>query len=122
MITFNTSNYFIPVQYSKPPPHFKLETFFYHLIGQEKRYLASASRDRLIHVFDVKQDHSFQQTLDDHSSSITAVRFVQSGANLQMISCGADKSIIFRKAAFVRNFVIRLFLHNSFFGFSRKHD
>ncbi|GFT22246.1 mitogen-activated protein kinase-binding protein 1 [Nephila pilipes] len=68
--------------------------------GQEKRYLASASRDRLIHVFDVKQDHSFQQTLDDHSSSITAVRFVQNEGSLQMISCGADKSIIFRKATF----------------------
>ncbi|GBL94462.1 Mitogen-activated protein kinase-binding protein 1 [Araneus ventricosus] len=68
--------------------------------GQEKRYLASASRDRLIHVFDVNQDHTFQQTLDDHSSSITAVRFVQSEDSLQMISCGADKSIIFRKATF----------------------
>lgn len=71
------------------------------LIGQEKKYLSSASRDRLIHVFDVKQDYTFQQTLDDHSSSITAVRFVQNGGALQMISCGADKSIIFRKAAFV---------------------
>ncbi|GIY21089.1 mitogen-activated protein kinase-binding protein 1 [Caerostris extrusa] len=68
--------------------------------GQQKRYLASASRDRLIHVFDVKQDHSFQQTLDDHSSSITAVRFVQCEDSLQMISCGADKSIIFRRATF----------------------
>ncbi|GIY86657.1 hypothetical protein CDAR_468181 [Caerostris darwini] len=70
------------------------------IAGQEKRYLASASRDRLIHVFDVKQDHSFQQTLDDHSSSITAVRFVQCEDSLQMISCGADKSIIFRRATF----------------------
>ncbi|XP_042907111.1 mitogen-activated protein kinase-binding protein 1 isoform X2 [Parasteatoda tepidariorum] len=68
--------------------------------GQETRYLASASRDRLIHVFDVKQDYAFQQTLDDHSSSITAVRFVQNEDTLQMISCGADKSIIFRKATY----------------------
>ncbi|XP_076314517.1 mitogen-activated protein kinase-binding protein 1-like isoform X4 [Tachypleus tridentatus] len=65
-----------------------------------RRYLASASRDRLIHVFDVNQDYSFQQTLDDHSSSITAVRFVQNTSQLQMISCGADKSIIFRRAQF----------------------
>ncbi|EEC11682.1 WD-repeat protein, putative [Ixodes scapularis] len=58
-----------------------------------------ACRDRFVHVFDVEREYQFQQTLDDHSSSITAVRFVQGpGSQLQMISCGADKSIIFRKA------------------------
>lgn len=63
------------------------------------RLLASGSRDRFVHVFDVDREYAFQQTLDDHSSSITAVRFVQGpGSQLQMISCGADKSIIFRKA------------------------
>lgn len=63
------------------------------------RLLASGSRDRFVHVFDVEREYQFQQTLDDHSSSITAVRFVQGpGSQLQMISCGADKSIIFRKA------------------------
>lgn len=36
--------------------------------------MASASRDRLLHVFDVKHGYEFLQTLDDHSSSITAVR------------------------------------------------
>ncbi|CAM1318924.1 WDR62 (predicted) [Pycnogonum litorale] len=64
-------------------------------------YLASASRDRLIHVFDVDRDYAFLQTLDDHSSSITAVRFLQCQGNLMMLSCGADKSIIFRTAQFV---------------------
>lgn len=43
--------------------------------------LASASRDRLIHVFNVNRDYSFINTLDDHSSSITAVRFLQSHNN-----------------------------------------
>ena len=51
--------------------------------------LASASRDRLIHVFNMSRDYSFLTTLDDHSSSITAVRFLQPGlnpsANPQMI-------------------------------------
>lgn len=75
------------LEYSKP-------------FGTDYRYLASASRDRLIHVFDVNQDYGFQQTLDDHSSSITAVRFVQNHNQLQMISCAADKSIIFRRAQF----------------------
>ncbi|XP_042204556.1 mitogen-activated protein kinase-binding protein 1-like isoform X9 [Homarus americanus] len=62
------------------------------------RFLASASRDRLIHVFAVDQDYSFVQTLDDHSSAITSVRFYQSQGALQMVSCSADRSIIFRSA------------------------
>ncbi|CAN8009058.1 unnamed protein product [Ixodes pacificus] len=76
------------------------------------RLLASGSRDRFVHVFDVEREYQFQQTLDDHSSSITAVRFVQGpGSQLQMISCGADKSIIFRKAQ----------LQGSQLTFTRKH-
>ena len=63
-----------------------------------KSLMASASRDRLIHIFDVNQQYSFLQTMDDHSSSITAVKFVcGQSKKLQMISCGADKSLIFRK-------------------------
>ncbi|KAE8751323.1 hypothetical protein FOCC_FOCC001894 [Frankliniella occidentalis] len=61
------------------------------------KLLASASRDRLIHVFSVEEDYNFVQTLDDHSSSITAVRFLNAHRQLQMVSCGADKSIIFRQ-------------------------
>uniref|UniRef100_A0A8D1LTV7 WD repeat-containing protein 62 n=1 Tax=Sus scrofa TaxID=9823 RepID=A0A8D1LTV7_PIG len=59
--------------------------------------LASASRDRLIHVLNVEKNYSLEQTLDDHSSSITAVKFTGS-RDIQMISCGADKSIYFRSA------------------------
>lgn len=62
----------------------------------DRKMLASASRDRLIHVFDVEQSYRILQTLDDHSSSITSVKFIGAGNAFQMISCGADKSIIFR--------------------------
>ncbi|XP_072381673.1 mitogen-activated protein kinase-binding protein 1 isoform X10 [Diabrotica undecimpunctata] len=65
--------------------------------------MASASRDRLIHVFDMKDGYEFLQTLDDHSSSITAVRFLHHGGNTQMISCGADKSLIFRSLGELNN-------------------
>lgn len=71
----------------------------------KRRLLASASRDRLIHIFDVEQDYQILQTLDDHSSSITSVRFVGAGLDFTMISCGADKSIIFRQ--FQHNFFNR---------------
>ncbi|KAJ3349346.1 hypothetical protein HDU91_006398 [Kappamyces sp. JEL0680] len=61
--------------------------------------LASASRDRLIHVFDASsRDNSYPfeliQTLDDHSSTLTAMMFSDSGSKL--VSCGADKAIVFR--------------------------
>ncbi|RIB24622.1 WD40-repeat-containing domain protein, partial [Gigaspora rosea] len=56
--------------------------------------IATASRDRILHVFDVNNNFKLIQTLDDHSSSITAIKFTNDGGKL--ISCGADKSIIFR--------------------------
>uniref|UniRef100_H3AH62 Mitogen-activated protein kinase binding protein 1 n=1 Tax=Latimeria chalumnae TaxID=7897 RepID=H3AH62_LATCH len=58
--------------------------------------LASASRDRLIHVLDAGNDYSLQQTLDEHSSSITAVKFAANDGKVRLISCGADKSVYFR--------------------------
>ncbi|XP_059616871.1 mitogen-activated protein kinase-binding protein 1 isoform X2 [Phlebotomus argentipes] len=62
----------------------------------ERKLLGSASRDRLIHIFDVEQGYKILQTLDDHSSSITSIKFIGCDMNFQMISCGADKAIIFR--------------------------
>lgn len=62
--------------------------------------LVSASRDRFIHIYDVHRQYSCIQNIDDHSSSITSVKFVcnkNNPNNLQLISCGADKSLIFRK-------------------------
>ena len=60
-------------------------------------YLASGSRDRLIHLFDVKNKFEFLTTLEDHSSCVTAVRFLSPAASeWKLVSCGADKSIITR--------------------------
>ncbi|KAG9319939.1 hypothetical protein KVV02_003067 [Mortierella alpina] len=56
--------------------------------------VATAGRDRLLHVFDVMNDFALVQTLDDHSSSITCIQFTADGS--RMMSCGADKCIIFR--------------------------
>ncbi|XP_076129338.1 mitogen-activated protein kinase-binding protein 1-like [Alosa pseudoharengus] len=62
------------------------------------RLLATAGRDRLIHVLNAEEDYSLLQTLDEHSSSITAVRFAAADGKVKMISCGADKSVYFRTA------------------------
>ncbi|UJR30309.1 hypothetical protein I4U23_017846 [Adineta vaga] len=61
-------------------------------------FLASSSRDRFVHIFDVTKDYQLVITLDDHSAAITAVRFTYSSitSTLQLISCSADKSLIFR--------------------------
>jgi WD40 repeat protein len=62
--------------------------------------LASSSRDRLIHIFDARKNYELIQTLDDHSAAITATRFCYNQIEKQfyLISCGSDKSIIFRCA------------------------
>ncbi|XP_061762005.1 mitogen-activated protein kinase-binding protein 1 isoform X2 [Nerophis ophidion] len=59
-------------------------------------FLATAGRDRLIHVLDAAADYRLVQTLDEHSSSITAVKFAANGGKVRLISCGADKSVYFR--------------------------
>ncbi|KAF9165960.1 hypothetical protein DFQ26_009010 [Actinomortierella ambigua] len=57
-------------------------------------YVATAGRDRLLHVFDINDGFRLVQTLDDHSSSITCLRLSPDGSTL--VSGGADKSIVFR--------------------------
>ncbi|KAI9282726.1 WD40-repeat-containing domain protein [Sporodiniella umbellata] len=60
----------------------------------EQHLIATGSRDRLLHIFDLRDDCQLVQSLDDHSSSITAVKFSNNAT--QLISSGADKGIIFR--------------------------
>eukprot|EP00116_Pleurobrachia_bachei_P002650 sb/3462912/ len=62
------------------------------------QYLASASRDRLIHIFDINDEFNLVQTIADHSAIVTSVKFVEKpgDAGLYMLSCSADKSVRFR--------------------------
>uniref|UniRef100_A0A3B5MC89 WD repeat domain 62 n=1 Tax=Xiphophorus couchianus TaxID=32473 RepID=A0A3B5MC89_9TELE len=62
------------------------------------KLLASASRDRLIHIFNQEKNYNLQQTLNDHSASITAVKFTGQSPEVQLVSCGADKSIYVQTA------------------------
>eukprot|EP00105_Crassostrea_gigas_P045885 XP_019930033.1 PREDICTED: mitogen-activated protein kinase-binding protein 1 isoform X2 [Crassostrea gigas] len=66
--------------------------------------LASSSRDRLIHVFDVEQRYGLLQTLDDHSSSVTAIKFTENDGQIKMLSSSADKSVLFRNAQMTPTF------------------
>lgn len=82
--------------------------------------LASSSRDRFVHVFDTSKEYQLVATLDDHSAAITAVRFTFSSitSNLQLISCSADKSLIFRSISKVGN-LDRKFLFEPDLSFDR---
>jgi WD40 repeat protein len=69
-------------------------TISYSSNRQDELMLATGGRDRLIHIFDANDNYNILTTLDDHSSSITSLKFVVEGTKL--LSCGADKSVIFR--------------------------
>ena len=64
--------------------------------------LASGSRDRLIHVYCGGEEYKAVNTLEGHSSSIVAVKFAfdpdetDEVKRLKLLSCGFDKTIIYR--------------------------
>ncbi|KAL3117227.1 hypothetical protein niasHT_007630 [Heterodera trifolii] len=66
--------------------------------------LASGSRDRLIHLFDVDQLYAHLLTISDHSSSISALRFNISNQNLfQLVTFGTDKLVVVRQLMLTDN-------------------
>mmetsp|Transcript_8234 Transcript_8234/g.34566 ORF Transcript_8234/g.34566 Transcript_8234/m.34566 type:complete len:1256 (-) Transcript_8234:111-3878(-) len=71
--------------------------------GVSGQLLATGSRDRLIHIFREggAENYELASTLDDHSSSITKVKFVTNEAtgDVSLLSCSADKSLVFRSVA-----------------------
>ncbi|CAL8074494.1 unnamed protein product [Calicophoron daubneyi] len=64
----------------------------------ELALLCSASRDRLIHIFDPNQGYSLVQTVADHSAAIFAARIIETeeDGEIRLISCGMDKSLLIR--------------------------
>lgn len=56
--------------------------------------LASAGRDRLVHIFNASDNNYTPiSTLDSHSSSVTVVKFTPDGKRL--LSCGGDRTMVF---------------------------
>ncbi|MCO5612306.1 hypothetical protein L7F22_066571 [Adiantum nelumboides] len=62
---------------------------------EEVVLLASGGRDRLVHIYNASRDFEVIETLDDHSASVTALKFSRDGSRL--LSASADKSVVFRK-------------------------
>lgn len=67
------------------------------LIDNYPLWLATGSRDRLVHLFDVRSGYIHTHTVCDHSGSITSVKFSVSHDSVQLISCGADKSLVIQE-------------------------
>ena len=77
--------------------------------GGEQR-LVSGGRDRLIHVYDATARgvageaegargvcYALEETLDDHSGAVTAVKVAGVGHRARLLSAGADASVVFRQ-------------------------
>ncbi|XP_031276141.1 mitogen-activated protein kinase-binding protein 1 [Pistacia vera] len=70
--------------------------------GMDSHYfLASGGRDRTIHVYDVKRNFDLVETIDDHSAAVTSVKFSCDGCKI--LSCSADRSLVFRDVASIGN-------------------
>ncbi|CAG0915557.1 unnamed protein product [Notodromas monacha] len=68
------------------------------LRSKPRSYLASAARDRLLHVFAVHKDYDTAQTLADHSSAVTCLRFAHPReGGVRLMSGSSDRSIVFRE-------------------------
>eukprot|EP00428_Durinskia_dybowskii_P080178 CAMPEP_0170442950 /NCGR_PEP_ID=MMETSP0117_2-20130122/47712_1 /TAXON_ID=400756 /ORGANISM="Durinskia baltica, Strain CSIRO CS-38" /LENGTH=1362 /DNA_ID=CAMNT_0010703615 /DNA_START=33 /DNA_END=4119 /DNA_ORIENTATION=- len=60
---------------------------------KEAVLLASAGRDRLIHVYNASEHYDPIQTLDHHTSSVTIAKFTSDGR--RFLSCGGDRKMVF---------------------------
>ncbi|GMT11041.1 hypothetical protein PFISCL1PPCAC_2338 [Pristionchus fissidentatus] len=59
--------------------------------------LACGGRDRLVHLFRPDAHYQHVVTLEDHTSAVVAIKFVNSADGFMMYTCAADKMIIIWK-------------------------
>ncbi|KAH7730357.1 WD repeat-containing protein 62 [Aphelenchoides avenae] len=62
--------------------------------------LASGGRDRLVHLLDASNGYSHLAVLDDHSSSIVSLKFVNTADSFKLITAGTDKVVIIRRLTY----------------------
>ncbi|KAF8397340.1 hypothetical protein HHK36_016253 [Tetracentron sinense] len=65
-------------------------------VAENHYFLASGGRDRIIHLYDVKRGFSLIESVDDHSAAVTSVKFCN---GFKILSCSADRSLVFRDVA-----------------------
>ncbi|CAG7784804.1 unnamed protein product [Allacma fusca] len=71
--------------------------------------VATASRDGSVNLYNVNEEIEKVASLQEHTGSVTSVKFLfserTSPPSLQVISCGADKNLVFRQIVFKKNFI-----------------
>ncbi|KAI6190224.1 hypothetical protein M3Y97_00093500 [Aphelenchoides bicaudatus] len=60
-------------------------------------FLASGSRDRLVHLFDAANNYSHLSVIEDHQSTVHSIIFSFINGTLNMITSSTDKLVIIRK-------------------------
>ena len=68
--------------------------------------LASCARDRLVHIYDASLEpdgslgtYRLEETIDDHDAAVTGARIAGLGSDATLVTCGADRKVIFRRLA-----------------------
>ncbi|XP_057489788.1 uncharacterized protein LOC130775686, partial [Actinidia eriantha] len=60
-------------------------------------FLASGGRDQIIRLYDVERNFDVIGSVDDHSAAVTSVKLSSDGCKI--LSCSADRSLVFRDVA-----------------------
>lgn len=61
----------------------------------DRFWLASGSRDKLITIFDSREEYEAVTVLEQHKSTITQLQFYSDSKDkLSLMSCSADKTIV----------------------------
>ena len=68
--------------------------------------LVSCGRDRLVHTYDASLapdgspgTYLLEETIDDHDAAVTGARIAGLGSDATLVTCGADRKVIFRRLA-----------------------
>ena len=68
--------------------------------------LVSCGRDGLVHTYDASLEpdgspgtYRLEETIDDHDAAVTGARISGLGSDATLVTCGADRKVIFRRLA-----------------------
>ncbi|WCJ28424.1 Mitogen-activated protein kinase-binding protein 1 [Euphorbia peplus] len=89
-------------------------------VMSENYLLASGGRDRVIHLYDVKRNFNLVGSIDDHSAAVTSVKLTSNGCKI--LSCSADRSLVFRDVSVTDSGHKSLHRHNQIASHGTVYD
>ena len=77
--------------------------------SQDTKYLASGSRDRLVHMFDGENNFEFLTTVEDHSSCVTSVDFIKNSQEEDLlVTSGKFSFLIFISKFYISSTLLQV--------------